>query len=371
MASLSDTIRLIAAGKKQLINEADAMQAMQAQQPTVAGAGNMPPANTGPQGGAPEEPDMAGMQVVQAELILIADRSQKIAAMVGQSGVVDPMLQTQITGIASDISQLYADLMMAQMPDPNADPNAPQGGQPPAGGSSQVNTNPKVAEETEKLEELFGLKANPAISAAADSLKKKPAGEKPDLKMPGVREPQDKIKREENEVVDEAVAQAPDDHEDENEHIIMQLHKSVTLGGKKIVKFASGQKVKVDPKMAYKALQKFGSMKPLEKQKAQEYLRQSHQNLMSFVKEDFSLEEENLNERVIAAEPHIIDQLTAASKTTSGKEIEFENGQKVNVPPNMAKKLVEKFASLSPYKKQELQHYIRASYANLIRAARG
>lgn len=553
MASLADTIRSIAT--KQPLVEA-AQPFMQASQPNP---GDSTAVNTGPAGGTPQEPDEAGTAVVQAELILIADRAQKIATLAGQGGAVDPMLQTQITGIASDISQLYADLVMSAMPDPN-DPNAQQG--TPAPGGSQVNTNPKVAEdqlpnlestkplteisntlaknyirksfnqlgsedevdpkvakrraagmalatdkaggvdalygnkselgkkygkaaapvrvrtsedvdlfaqgyyeppvdvteasaevaaernknryasldhktakdsdflrndhngqkatplvhkdghkigmnvrkgalythitnkgketnfksqqdmdsflhkfhrskmseeEISELAEMFGIKGNPAVIAAADALKKKPA-DKSGTRMPGVRMPSDKIK--------EAVAPKPDgdnDADDENEHIIMQLHKSVTLGGKKIVKFASGQKVKVDPKMAHRAIQKFSAMKPMEKVKAQEYLRQSHNNLQSFVNEDidFNDDVEELEERVIKAEPHFIDQLSGSAETSSGKEIEFENGQKVTIPPNIAKKIVDKFQGASAYDKQKLQKYVRSSYANLIRAARG
>lgn len=511
MASLAETIRAVTTGKP--LKEA-AAPFTQSNQPAGAGAsadptgGAQPPTNQTPAGGPAEQPDLAGQQVMQAELILIADRAQKIAALVGQGGVADPMLQTQITGIASDISQLYADLMMAAQPDPNADPNAAAGGQSPAAGGSQVNTNPKVAEdvvtvedvdtiaslleistdlarryvnrsftdlgdpeisdrramnrkagiklavdkaggadkmwknksalgkkygiptdevrvktteetsddpadieareqnsttrgrvkktkdgyfatnmsgstkqfdnkdeadkhsmseEAEELQELFGIKSSSAVNAAYDSLKKKPSKPAPDLKLPGIRVPSDKIK--------EAVAIAPQNDDDEpNEHIIMQLHKSVTLGGKKIVTFASGQKVKVDPKDAHKALQKFNAMKPMEKAKAQEFLKASHNNLRKFVSEDFQIdideEEEELQERVIKAEPHFIDRLEGSMKTSNGQEIEFENGQRVTIPPNVAKKIVEKFRSSSAYDKQQLNKYVRASYANLIRAAR-
>lgn len=443
MPSLAETIRSIAAGKP--LTEA-AQPFMQADQPTVGDQGQAP-MNGGPQGGAPEEPDLAGQQVIQAELILIADRAQKIAAMAGQGGgPIDPMLQTQITSIASDISQLYADLVLSATPDPDMNPNA-QGQQPPQGnGGSQVNTNPKVAEElallpesikalneistdmarryvnrafadlgrentgdpitsreiknrrdgiklavdkaggadkmwknksslgkkygvptddvrvktTEDVEELTEL-GNPAIIAAADALKKGKPTAKPDTKMPGIRMPTDKIK------------EANNDEDDANEHIIMQLHKSVTLGGKKIVRFATGQKVKIDPKVAHAAIRKFSSLKPAEKAKAQEFIRTSHGNLQQFVKEDidFEVEEEELQERVIKAEPHFIDRLEGSMKTSSGKEIEFENGQKVTIPPNIAKKIVEKFRAASPYDKQQLNKYVRSSYANLIRASRG
>lgn len=448
MASLAETIRSIATGKQ--LTEA-AQPFMQANQPTVGDQGQAP---VGPQqGGGPapgEEPDLAGQQVVQAELILIADRAQKIAALAGQGAAMDPMLQTQITSIASDISQLYADLVMSAMPDPNADPNAQQG-QPPAPGGSQVNTNPKVAEELallpesiKRLNEIstdmarryvnraftdlgrentgenisareiknrrsgiklavdkaggadkmwknksalgkkYGVPAdevrvktteeeqlnelgNPAIIAAADALKKGKPKPTSDTRMPGVRMPSDKIK--------EAVASAPttDAEDDPNEHIIMQLHKSVTLGGKKIVRFTSGQKVKVDPKTAHAAIRKFSSLKPMEKAKAQEFLKASHNNLQQFVKEDISFidEDEELQERVIKAEPHFIDRLEGSMNTSSGKEIEFENGQKVTIPPNIAKKIVEKFRSASAYDKQQLNKYVRSSYANLIRASRG
>lgn len=634
MASLAETIRSIATGKP--LTEA-AQPFMQANQPTVGDQGQTPVGGGMPGAGGPapgEEPDLAGQQVVQAELILIADRAQKIAALAGSGAVMDPMLQTQITSIASDISQLYADLVLSATPDPNADPNAQQGqGQPLAAGSSQVNTNPKVAEdvitvedvdiiaslmeistdmarryvnrsftdlgdpdlsdrkamnrkagiklavdkaggadkmwknksalgkkygipadevrvktteevdifaqgyyeppadvteaskeveaernknrytsldhksaqdsdflrndhngqkatplvhkdghkigmnvrkgalythitnkgketnfksqqdmdsflhkfhrskmseeEISELAEMFGIKGNPAINAAFDALKKGKPTAKPDTKMPGIRMPSDKIKEEDlnesgkhvfhvtppraldsydkevknaegtkkitvtansrKEATDkaaryvaktygtdvnfkyvgmqEAVASAPtaDAEDDANEHIIMQLHKSVTLGGKKIVRFTSGQKVKVDPKTAHAAIRKFSSLKPMEKAKAQEFLKASHNNLQQFVKEDISFidEDEELQERVIKAEPHFIDRLEGSMNTSSGKEIEFENGQKVTIPPNIAKKIVEKFRSASAYDKQQLNKYVRSSYANLIRASRG
>lgn len=458
MASLAETIRLIAT--KQTLNESPgAMPFMQANQPSTVGAGgNPPPTNIGPAGGTPEEPDLAGQQVVQAELILIADRAEKIAALVGQTGAADPMLQTQITAIASDISQLYADLMLSNTPDPNADPNTPVS---QTGGSSQVNTNPKVAEDVVTVEDVdtiaslleistdlarryvnrsftdlgdpeisdrqamnrkagiklavdkaggadkmwknksalgkkYGIPAdevrvktteeaeelgNSAVQAAFDSLKKGKPAAKPDTKMPGVRMPSDKIKEASEDKLQSRETMLnnlsknsikDNDEDDANEHIIMQLHKSITLGGKKIVKFASGQKVKVDPKDAHKAIKKFNTLKPAEKAKAQEFLRQSHNNLKQFVAEDFVVnEEEELVERVIKAEPHFIDRLESSMKTSSGKEIEFENGQKVNVPPNIAKKIVEKFRGLSAYDKQQLNKYVRSSYANLIRASRG
>lgn len=455
MASLAETIRSIATGKP--LKEA-AQPFMQADQPTVGDQGQSPmgggmPGAGGPQPG--EEPDLAGQQVVQAELILIADRAQKIAALAGQGAVMDPMLQTQITSIASDISQLYADLVLSATPDPNVNPNAPQGQQPPAPGGSQVNTNPKVAEELlallpesiKRLDEIstdmarryvnraftdlgreytgepispreiknrrdgiklavdkaggadkmwknksalgkkYGVPAdevrvktteemdqeaqdsvelqelgNPAVQAAFDSLKKGKPTAKPDTKMPGIRMPSDKIK------------EANDDEDDANEHIIMQLHKSVTLGGKKIVRFSSGQKVQVDPKVAHAAIRKFSALKPAEKVKAQDFIRTSHGNLQQFVKEDIAFEvaeEEELQERVIKAEPHFIDRLEGSMNTSSGKEIEFENGQKVTIPPNIAKKIVEKFRQASAYDKQQLNKYVRSSYANLIRASRG
>ena len=496
MASLADTIRSIAT--KQPLVEA-AQPFMQASQPNP---GDSTAVNTGPAGGTPQEPDEAGTAVVQAELILIADRAQKIATLAGQGGAVDPMLQTQITGIASDISQLYADLVMSAMPDPN-DPNAQQG--TPAPGGSQVNTNPKVAEGVEALDEIsnnlvksyvkksftelgkgpdevsdekaakrragitlavdkaggadalygnksslgkkYGIPSSPVnvrttesvmseseyippediteASAEVDAERNKNRYTSLDHKTakdsdflhndnngqkatPLVHKDGHKIgmnirkgalythitnKGKETNFksrqdmdsflhkfhrggISEAVAPKPDndgDVDDENEHIIMQLHKSVTLGGKKIVKFASGQKVKVDPKMAHRAIQKFSAMKPVEKAKAQEYLRQSHNNLQSFVNEDidFNDDVEELEERVIKAEPHFIDQLSGSAETSSGKEIEFENGQKVTIPPNIAKKIVDKFQGASAYDKQKLQKYVRSSYANLIRAARG
>lgn len=451
MTSLTETIRLIAANRGKRLVEAP-QPSMQANQPTVGMDGNAP-VNTGPAGGTPQETDEAGTAVVQAELILIADRAQKIAVLAGQGGPIDPMLQTQITGIASDISQLYADLVMAAMPDPN-DPNAQQGA--PAPGGSQVNTNPKVAEEQlpnlesiEQLDEISNILAKNYIRKSFNQLgseneidpkvakrraagmalatdkaggvdalygNKSMLGKKYGKAANPVRVPtreetdqeaQDSASTTRGRVkksstgtfiatnqsgntkefkdqesahkhsMSEAVAPKPDgdnDADDENEHIIMQLHKSVTLGGKKIVKFASGQKVKVDPKTAHRALQKFNSMKPMEKAKAQEFLRQSHNNLQSFVKEDFSFDEdgsEELAERVIKSEPHFIDQLEGSVKTSNGKEIEFENGQKVTIPPTIAKKIVDKFQSSSAYDKQQLQKYVRSSYANLIRAARG
>ena len=442
MASLAETIRLIAT--KQTLNESPgAMPFMQANQPSTVGAGgNPPPTNIGPAGGTPEEPDLAGQQVVQAELILIADRAEKIAALVGQTGAADPMLQTQITAIASDISQLYADLMLSNTPDPNADPNTPVS---QTGGSSQVNTNPKVAEDVVTVEDVdtiaslleistdlarryvnrsFTDLGDPEISdrqamnrkagiklavdkaggadkmwknksalgkkygIPADEVRVKTTEETSDdpadieaREMPGVRMPSDKIKEASEDKLQSRETMLnnlsknsikDNDDDDANEHIIMQLHKSITLGGKKIVKFASGQKVKVDPKDAHKAIKKFNTLKPAEKAKAQEFLRQSHNNLKQFVAEDFVVnEEEELVERVIKAEPHFIDRLESSMKTSNGKEIEFENGQKVNVPPNIAKKIVEKFRGLSAYDKQQLNKYVRSSYANLIRASRG
>lgn len=396
MASLAETIRLIAT--KQTLSEAGpgAMPSMQANQPTV-GSNGTPPVNTGPTGGAPDgDPDLAGQQVAQAELILIADRSQKIAALVGQSGMIDPMMQTQITGIASDISQLYADLVLSMTPDPTADPNNPQGQQQQqASGGQQVNTNPKVAEEQEQLDEISNKLVKNYVRKSftqlggddvdPDTTKKRTAGIRLAVdkagghdklygnasalgRRYGVPTGAVRVPTSEEEIKE---ADSDNDEDDSNEHIIMQLHKAVTLGGKKVVKFTSGQKVKVDPKDAYKAIKKFSMLKPAEKMKAQDFLRQSHNNLKQFVNEDFELTEDELQERVIKAEPHFIDQLEGSMNTSSGKEIEFENGQRVTIPPNIAKKIVEKFRGASAYDKQQLNKYVRASYANLIRASRG
>lgn len=295
--------------KTKILAEAgDAVPAMQAnapQDPNSVGGSDM-------QGGA-MQPDPVGQQVSQAELVLIADRAQKLQGLIGAVGV-DSVIQSEITSIANMISQLYNDMLQA------SGGMAPLPGQ---GGGNQVNVNPNMSEEVNESRQV----------TSSDT---------------------------------------------EQEHIIMQLRKSVTLAGNKTVAFGDGTKNKVDPKVAHAALKKLNQYKPIDREKVVKNIGHSHQNLLAFVNEDLKIEltpeQPVIQERVITASDHIITQLRNGLKggNDKGREIEFENGEKVTVPAHIAKKIVEKFANLPAYEREKFQHEIRQSYGKLFRlAARG
>jgi hypothetical protein len=77
---------------------------------------------------------------------------------------------------------------------------------------------------------------------------------------------------------------APGREEDEREHVMMQLRKSVSLNGSKPVKFKDGQSHDVSGHHAEHVLAHYAGMSPKHKEMFQGHVDQSHHNLMSYDK---------------------------------------------------------------------------------------
>jgi hypothetical protein len=77
---------------------------------------------------------------------------------------------------------------------------------------------------------------------------------------------------------------APGREEDEREHVMMQLRKSVSLNGSKPLKFKDGSSHHVSPNHAEHALAHYAGMSPAHKEMFQGHIDQSHHNLMNYDK---------------------------------------------------------------------------------------
>ena len=81
-------------------------------------------------------------------------------------------------------------------------------------------------------------------------------------------------------------ARKDDPSQEQDTNIIMQLRKSVSLKGMKDVEFEDGKKVKVKPKIADAAMDKFSSYRTTgEKLKFQQKIAKSYKDLLSALKE--------------------------------------------------------------------------------------
>lgn len=87
----------------------------------------------------------------------------------------------------------------------------------------------------------------------------------------------------------EARQKGEDDEEEgddaPNRHILVQMHKAITMGGKKEVEFKNGDKVNVEPEHAHKFLKKYiATQRPADKLKLTDQAAASHKDFLDAIK---------------------------------------------------------------------------------------
>jgi hypothetical protein len=340
--------------------------------------------------------DQLANDVAIAELTLVADRSQKMLNL-AQSGTIqiDTYMQAAITQVTNEIVTLYNEMLEdagvredddEDEKEGNDNPNQKNAPPPkPQSSNDEIKTNPVMKESVESLFGLLNLLSEEELELYLTEVRGRPKKNYPTHPKTGktlyptphnmkkwghlFKEKEEKkkevvAKREAGEKVGHAEAG------EEKEHIVMQLRKSIDTGGKKHVEFDDGEKHQVHASLANRAVNKYMNMKPAEREEAQKHMAKSHAHLKAFAEGIETGSKQELVERVIAKTTHVITQLAQASKNPEGKEVRFDNGQKVVVPPHIAEKVAAKYKNLSAYQKQQLRHFVGKSFANLIKAAK-
>lgn len=134
---------------------------------------------------------------------------------------------------------------------------------------SSVGHDMKADGEHEKAKELFH-RAGKEVHKAAN-------------RGAGIRKAVDKLVKEDN-VISEAKRGRPSKATAENqEHVVMQLRKNISMNGSKPIKFADGAEHTISSSHAGRVLDHYDSLKPDAKDAFQKHIGSNHRNLTDWI----------------------------------------------------------------------------------------